>query len=200
MWSGTLPNAPRGVVVRRRSCRSNLDLMNRRRLVQTSILLVGLLAIAYAIEKSIGDAKEQVMPSPLAFAVGGALALITILASARAWVALFSDLVRTRANRAALRSTFYLAQLTKYLPVGGIAEAASQLGLAPSAGVPLRRAAVAFPVSAVCAVVAGATLSAGLVFDTNLDPWLRWRHWPGCCSSCSSGVVSSPACSTSRDG
>jgi uncharacterized membrane protein YbhN (UPF0104 family) len=147
--------------------------MNRRRLVQSLILLVGLVAIAFAIRQSVADSKEHVMPSPAAWVIGALFALVAILASARAWVALFSDLLRTRASRALLRSTFYLSQLTKYLPVGGVAQAASQLGLAPSAGVPLRRAAVAFPVSAVCAVVAGATLGAGLVFDTDLDGWVR---------------------------
>ena len=58
--------------------------------------------------------------------VGAAvLALVAIVASARAWVALFSDLVDSRASRSVLRGTFYLSQLTKYLPVGGVAQAAS---------------------------------------------------------------------------
>ena len=52
-------------------------------------------------------------------------------------------------------------------------QAASQLSLAPSSGVPMNRVALAFPVSAVCAVVAGATLGAGLVFDPALPDWTR---------------------------
>jgi len=147
--------------------------MNRRRLIQTLILVVGLVGIALAISKTVDDAQEQVLPSFGAWVAAAVFALAAIAFSARAWVALFNDLMSSRGHRAALRSTFYLAQLTKYLPVGGVAQAASQLGLAPSAGVPLRRAAVAFPVSAVCAVVAGATLGSPLVFDASLAGWAR---------------------------
>jgi uncharacterized membrane protein YbhN (UPF0104 family) len=45
--------------------------------------------------------------------------------------------------------------------------------LAPSAGVPLKRAAVAFPVSIVGAVAAAATIGSGLVFATDLPGWVR---------------------------
>jgi uncharacterized membrane protein YbhN (UPF0104 family) len=72
-----------------------------------------------------------------------------------------------------MRGTYYLSQLTKYLPVGGFAQAASQLSLAPSAGITVRRAAVAFPVSAVCAVAAGATLGSGLALAGDLPGWAR---------------------------
>ena len=72
-----------------------------------------------------------------------------------------------------MRGTFYLAQLTKYLPAGGIVQTASQVGLAPSAGVSIKRAAVAFPVSVVGAVVACGTLGSGLVFDSGAPGWTR---------------------------
>jgi hypothetical protein len=148
--------------------------MNRRRLAQSIIFVVGLAGIAVAIARTVDDASEQVMPSLVALIAGGVLALLGIMCSARAWAALFSDLVTSRASRAVLRGTFYLSQLTKYLPVGGVVQAASQLGLAPSAGVPLRRAAVAYPVSAVAAVAAGATLASGLALDTSQPAWIRW--------------------------
>ena len=99
--------------------------MNRRRLLQAAILVVGLVAIAFAVSETVKDAKEHVLPSAGALAVAAALALVAIVASARAWVALFSDLVDSRASRSVLRGTFYLSQLTKYLPVGGVAQAAS---------------------------------------------------------------------------
>ena len=145
--------------------------MNRR--LQTVILLAGLAGIAFAVSRTVDTAQDHVMPSAPAWAAAAVLALVAIVASARAWVALFSDLIDEPASRAAVRGTFYLAQLTKYLPVGGFAQAASQLGLAPTVGVPLRRAAVAFPVSAVCAVVACATLGSGLALDTGLPAWIR---------------------------
>jgi glycosyltransferase 2 family protein len=147
--------------------------MNRRRLLQIAVLVVGLAGIAFAVSETVKDAKEHVLPSVGALTFSAVLALVAIVSSARAWVALFSDLVDSRASRSVLRGTFYLSQLTKYLPVGGVAQAASQLGLARSVGVPLKRAAVAFPVSAVGAVVAGATLGGGLVFDSKLPVWTR---------------------------
>jgi hypothetical protein len=145
--------------------------MSRR--LQTVILLAGLVGIAFAVSRTVDTAQDQVLPSAPAWMVAGVLTLVAIVASARAWVALFSDLLDARASRAAVRGTFYLAQLTKYLPVGGFAQAASQLGLAPTVGIPLKRAAVAFPVSAVCAVVACTTLASGLALDTGLADWIR---------------------------
>ena len=145
--------------------------MNRG--LQTVILLAGLAGIAFAVSRSVDTAQDHVLPSAPAWVAAAALAMVAIVASARAWVALFSDLIDEPASRAAVRGTFYLAQLTKYLPVGGFAQAASQLGLAPTVGVPLKRAAVAFPVSAVCAVVACATLGSGLALDASLPGWIR---------------------------
>jgi uncharacterized membrane protein YbhN (UPF0104 family) len=147
--------------------------MKRRRLLQTILLLLGLAAIAVTIAETVHDAKGRVMPSTGALVIAGLFCVAAIVASARAWAGLFSDLLVERANRVLLRGTFYLSQLTKYLPAGGAVQAASQLGLAPTAGVPLKRAAVAFPVSIVGAVAGGATIGAGLVFATDLPGWVR---------------------------
>jgi uncharacterized membrane protein YbhN (UPF0104 family) len=147
--------------------------MDRRRLLQTLILVVGLGAMTLVVVRTVDDAQEQVLPSVPAMVVAGLLALVAIISSARAWAALFSEFLSTRARHVVLRGTFYLAQLTKYLPVGGIVQAASQLGLAPTAGVPVRRAAIAFPVTVLGAVAACGTLGAGLVFSTDLPPWIR---------------------------
>jgi uncharacterized membrane protein YbhN (UPF0104 family) len=147
--------------------------MKGRRWLQPLILLIGMVGLALAVARSVDDAQEQVLPSVEAIAGASVLAMIAIVASARTWAALFNDVLDTKANRVALNGTFYLSQLTKYLPGGGVVQAASQLSLAPTSGVPLRRVALAFPVSAVCAVVAGATLGSGLVFDTSLPDWTR---------------------------
>ena len=147
--------------------------MKGRRWLQPLILLIGMVGLALAVARSVDDAQEQVLPSIEAIVGASVLAMIAIVASARTWAALFNDVLDTKANRVALNGTFYLSQLTKYLPGGGVVQAASQLSLAPSSGVPLRRVALAFPVSAVCAVVAGATLGSGLVFDGSLPDWTR---------------------------
>ncbi len=147
--------------------------MIKRRLIQTAILVVGLVGIALAVAESVDQAGETVLPAPETIAVAGVLSLVAITASARAWVALFSDLLVSAASRNVIRGTFYLSQLTKYVPAGGLVQATSQLTLARAAGVPLRRAAVAYPVSAVGAVAGGSTLAAGLAFATDLPGWVR---------------------------
>jgi hypothetical protein len=76
-----------------------------RRLVQTAILLAGLIGITLAIVTTVDEAQGQVLPSAPALVVAGVLALCAIVASARAWVALFNDLVSSRASRVALRGT-----------------------------------------------------------------------------------------------
>ena len=147
--------------------------MNRRRLLQSVLLIAGLVAIVFVIAETVDQTQEQVLPSTESLVAAGVFAVIAIVTSARAWVALFSDLVESPESHLVMRGTFYLAQLTKYLPAGGIVQTASQVGLAPSAGVSIKRAAVAFPVSVVGAVVACGTLGSGLAFDTALPGWTR---------------------------
>jgi hypothetical protein len=147
--------------------------MKHRNLLQTGILVAGLAGIAFVISQTLDDSADQVMPSTPALVVAGALALVAITASARAWAVLFRDLLTTRSKRIALRGTFYIAQLTKYLPAGGVIQVASQLGLAPTAGVPLKRAAVAFPVTVIGALSACATFGCGLALVTDLPGWAR---------------------------
>jgi hypothetical protein len=111
--------------------------MKRHRLIQSLLLLAGLIGIAVVVARTFDAADEQVLPSAEALVAGGVLSLVAIVASARAWVSLFSDLVASREQRLIMRGTFYLSQLAKYLPAGGIVQTASQVGLAPAAGVPI---------------------------------------------------------------
>jgi uncharacterized membrane protein YbhN (UPF0104 family) len=147
--------------------------VNRQRLVQLTLLVAGLAAIALVVSETWHSAQKHVVPGPLALVVAGIAALVAILASAQAWVELFDDLVTERPQRASLRDTFLLSQLTKYLPAGGAVQAASQIGLAKSVGLPLRRTAVALPVSVVGAVAGSATLASGLVFVDAVPTWIR---------------------------
>jgi glycosyltransferase 2 family protein len=147
--------------------------LNYRRLIQTAVLIVGLAAIAVAFARTVDDARDQVLPSAGAFAAAGGLALIAILASGRSWVTLFHDLLDTRSQRRRFEATYYLSQLTKYLPTGGVVQAASQLSLAASTGVSRSRIALAFPVSVIGTAAAGATLGAGASLSTELPGWAR---------------------------
>jgi uncharacterized membrane protein YbhN (UPF0104 family) len=147
--------------------------VNRQRALNLTILVVGLAALVVATIRSLDDADERVLPGPLALAAAGALALVAVVASGHAWTALFHDILASHRHRVVLRGTYYLSQITKYLPVGGVAQAASQLSLAPTAGVPYGRVALAFPVSAVASVAAGATLGSGVALSASLPSWVR---------------------------
>jgi glycosyltransferase 2 family protein len=147
--------------------------LNRRRLIQAGVFIVGLVAVAVAFARTVDDARRQVLPSAGALAAAGALALVAILASGRAWVALFRDLLETRGHSRRFEANYYLSQLTKYLPAGGVLQAASQVGLASATGVSRRRVALAFPVSIIGTAAAGATLSAGAALAPELPTWAR---------------------------
>jgi uncharacterized membrane protein YbhN (UPF0104 family) len=147
--------------------------MNRRRLLQTSILVVGLVGVAVTVAQTVGDAQDQVLPTPGALAGAAGLAVVGIAAAGRAWAALLTDTIDQRHDRLRVAGTFYTSQLVKYLPAGGVVQAASQVSMASAIGVPLGQVAVAFPVSALSTVAAGGTLSAGLVLEGALPAWAR---------------------------
>jgi uncharacterized membrane protein YbhN (UPF0104 family) len=147
--------------------------VNRRRLLETAVLVLGLAGLAVAVTRTVDEARDQVLPSLGALAIAGALALVAILASGRAWVTLFRDVLENRGGRLRFEATYYLSQLTKYVPAGGVVQAASQVSLAAATGAPLGRLVVAFPVSVVGTVTAGATLSAGMALAVDLPGWLR---------------------------
>ena len=151
----------------------SVGLAVNRRLLQTAILLVGLAGLAVAVARTVDDARDQALPSAGALAVAGGLALVSILASGRAWVTLFQDVLDGAKVRLRFEAGYYLSQLTKYLPAGGIVQAASQVSLAAATGAPLGRLAVAFPVSVVGTVAAGATLGAGIALAGELPGWAR---------------------------
>lgn len=147
--------------------------MNRRRLLETAVLVLGLAGLAVAVTRTVDEARDQVLPSLGALGIAGALALAAILASGRAWVTLFHDVLENRGSRLRFEATYYLSQLTKYVPAGGVVQAGSQVSLAAATGAPLGRLALAFPVSVVGTVAAGATLSAGMALAVELPGWLR---------------------------
>jgi glycosyltransferase 2 family protein len=148
--------------------------VSRGRLFKTAILVAGVVGLAIAVKETISDAHGRVLPSPAALAIGEVLAFVTIVCACRTWTALFDDVLDTDRARHRLRSTFYLSQLTKYVPAaGGIVQVTSQVGMATATGLPIGRVAVAFPTAGLSSVAAGSVLGAGLVFATGLPTWAR---------------------------
>jgi glycosyltransferase 2 family protein len=135
---------------------------------QAVIMLAGLAAIAIAAVTTVDDARSETLPSAGPLAIGLVLQAIALMFIARGWVTLFPPNV----DRGALASAFYASQLTKYLPVGGLVQAASQVALSgPATG--MGSAALRLPVFSLGIVAAGATLGAGLVFVDSLPVWGR---------------------------
>lgn len=142
-------------------------------MLQAGVLLVGLVAIGFVVAQTVDAAEEQVLPTWPALLAAGVLSLLALMSAARSWEVLFRDLLRSPSQRMRLRGTFYLSQLTKYLPAGGVVQAVGQLGLARAVGIPLARSSVAFPVSVIGVSAASATLGAGLVLSSDLPNWIR---------------------------
>lgn len=135
---------------------------------QPLIGLVGLAGLAVAAASSIDDVREQELPGVPALVVALVLHMVALSFAGRAWVALFPP----AADRRQLTSGLYTSQLTKYLPAGGILQAASQVAMSGQDG-KFGGAALRLPVFSLCLVAAGATLGSGLVFATDLPGWAR---------------------------
>ncbi|HEY8545291.1 MAG TPA: hypothetical protein VIL36_09600 [Acidimicrobiales bacterium] len=129
--------------------------------------IAGLIGLAIAVSSSMSSTEGQDLPGPLALGAGYVCHLVGLVCGARAWIALFPPDV----DRAALANGMYVSQLTKYLPAGGFVQQASQVALSSQSGV--GTAALRLPVFSLCAVAAGATGGALLVFDDDLPAWGR---------------------------
>lgn len=141
---------------------------SRWRRWQGLIGLVALAGVAIAAATTIDDAREQTLPSPAALAAALALHVTALVFGARAWCSLFPIGVDCRS----LARGLYTSQLTKYLPAGGLVQAASQVALSREAG-GVAAAALRLPVFSLCSIVAGSTLASGLAFSSAIPMWAR---------------------------
>jgi hypothetical protein len=140
----------------------------RARRWRAVIGLVGLAAVVVATVTTVGDARGKALPGPWPLAAALIVQVCALIFIGRAWAALFPP----EADRRTLASSLYTSQLTKYLPAGGLVQAASQVALsAHTSGV--GSAALRLPVFSLCAIAAGATLAAPLVFSSSLPSWGR---------------------------
>jgi glycosyltransferase 2 family protein len=144
-------------------------LADHRREIRLAVLLLGLVGLIIAFRRAVDESRGQTLPDPPALLVAGALTLTAILLAGRAWTELFDR----RHDRRALAGSLYASQLTKYLPAGGLVQAAGQVSMSVTAGAGVAHAATATAVLAFTTIVAGCTLASGLVFAGSLPAWLR---------------------------
>lgn len=127
--------------------------------------LAGLGIAAYAV---IGDARDRSLPGAGALALALLCHMVALALAAQSWIVLFPP----GADRRSLASGFYASQLTKYLPAGGLVQAASQVALASGDGGGAS-AALRLPVFSLGYIVAALTVGSGLVFAGDLPTWGR---------------------------
>jgi hypothetical protein len=139
-------------------------------LIRAGLITVGLLAIGLVAHRTVRDASSRTWPSWPYVLGAAAMTIVATVAGAHAWAWLLN---RPLQDRASTTGSYYSSQLTKYLPAGGVVQAASQAAFAADGTTPLASAVVALPVYALATVAAAATVGAGIALDANVAGW--WR-------------------------
>lgn len=142
--------------------------ISRRSVLRIVFGVIALAFVVVALLSTWDETQDQKLPDPATLAVAGVLVVITLVGGSMSWLTLFG-----RGASRRLISDFYLAQLGKYIPGGGIWQAASQVGLSASPELSATRVASNLAVHAVIQLSAALTIGGFLVFNTDLSGWLR---------------------------
>jgi glycosyltransferase 2 family protein len=142
---------------------------DRRRVLRAAVFLLGLAGLAVAVRSMVVESSREALPDWWALLLAGLASLVALLLAGRSWMGLFG----TGQDRHALTGALYTSQLAKYLPLGGLAQAAGQLTMSVAAGAGLGQVATALAIFGLLTVVAGCVISGGLVFAETLPTWAR---------------------------
>lgn len=140
----------------------------RRRLVRIGFGGVGMVFVGVAFWRAWNESQQQVLPGGLTLLLAGLLVVGGLVGGGLSWIALFGK----RAPRG-LIADFYIAQLGKYVPGGGIWQAAGQIGLSTGHGLTATRVAANMVVHGVIQLAAAFTLGGLVVLARDLPLWLR---------------------------
>jgi uncharacterized membrane protein YbhN (UPF0104 family) len=121
------------------------------------VLVSGLIGLAIITRQALSEGESPV-PSPAASAAALVLYGGAGIAAARAWSVLLGPAV----DPIEVRGAMYASQLSKYVPGGGVLQAAGQVVLSTSDRLTVRRSALSWAASMVLTVVAGVVLLSGL--------------------------------------
>jgi glycosyltransferase 2 family protein len=138
-------------------------------IIRAVVLVAGFIGIALAVRASADELDGSAFPPPATMAVVLLLAVASTMCSARAWSSLLPTV-----DRAVAHEAVYVSQLAKYLPVGGIAQAAAQLGLTVSSGAHAASVAAAWVVAMICSVAAASVVGIGVVAVPGAPAVLRF--------------------------
>ena len=140
----------------------------RRTLVRVGFGLVGMVFVGVALWRTWNESQQQVLPKGSTLLVAGLLVAGGLVGGGMSWIALFGK----RAPRG-LIADFYIAQLGKYVPGGGMWQAAGQIGLSIGHGLTATRVGANMAVHSVIQLTAALTLGGFVVLATDLPGWLR---------------------------
>lgn len=140
----------------------------RRRLVRIGFGGVGLAFVAVALWRTWDESQGGLLPNAPTFIVAGLVMMVGLVGGGLSWFSLFGE----NAPRG-LIADFYLAQLGKYIPGGGIWQAAGQVGLSVGRGVTATRVSTNLVMHGLIQLISGLTLGGLLVFTDDLSLWLR---------------------------
>lgn len=141
---------------------------NRRRLLRIVFGLVALAFVVVALLNTWDETQGQNLPDAATVTLAGVLVVSSLLGGGLSWHALFGKGAPRR-----LISDFYLAQLGKYVPGGGIWQAAGQVGLSASPELSATRVTSNLAVHGVIQLSAALTFGGFLAFNPDLPGWLR---------------------------
>ncbi len=131
--------------------------------------MLGLAGLAIATREAMRASDGVALPGPLPLLAATVLTLAGLACTARAWVVLIGP----PADERLLRRSFYASQLVKYLPAGGAVQAAGQVSMAATLGIPLGTVSVALAVLMACTVASGAAVGSLLALVEGLPWWVR---------------------------
>jgi hypothetical protein len=139
------------------------------RVARYSFAVAGIAFTVVALWQTWDRSRESLLPDGVTLLLAAALVIAGLTAAGRSWLVLFS-----RGPAWRLLGNFYLAQLGKYIPGGGLWQAAGQVGMATAAGYQASRVAGNFAVHAVIQFAAGAALVGLLILNGTLPFWMRF--------------------------
>jgi hypothetical protein len=140
----------------------------RLRAVRVGFGVVAVASVGYALFRTWDDSQGQVLPDPTTIGLASVVLVSSLIGGGLSWYTLFGPEAPRR-----LMADFYLAQLGKYIPGGGIWQAAGQVGLSASRGYSATRVSSNLALHAVILLASALCLGGFLVFATDLPLWLR---------------------------
>ncbi|MFZ6005512.1 MAG: hypothetical protein ACOYXM_16440 [Actinomycetota bacterium] len=140
-----------------------------RQLLTAAVLVLGLAALGITTREAIQGSRDVSMPSAGALAACFVLTRAALSCTAQAWV----RLIGAPSDPSLVRGAFYTSQLTKYLPAGGVVQAAGQIAMTATRHISVGRVSLAYLSLAASTVAAGTALGTALALVGDLDPVIR---------------------------